>query len=122
MECVRMELGEPDESGRRKPVVIPGSNFIMDVDTVILAIGQRPNPILQATTPGLDISKRGTVVTDKSCRTSREGVFAGGDLSRGGATVILAMEDGQRSAASIDEYLRTRTGVVARDGKETYSN
>lgn len=106
MECVRMELGEPDESGRRRPVVIPGSNFIMDVDTVILAIGQRPNPILQATTPGLDMSKRGTVVVDKYCRTSREGVFAGGDLSRGGATVILAMEDGQRSAAAIHDYLK----------------
>ena len=108
MECVKMELGEPDESGRRRPVVIPGSNFIMDVDTVILAIGQRPNPILQATTPGLDMSKRGTVVVDKSCRTSREGVFAGGDLSRGGATVILAMEDGQRSAAAIHDYLKVR--------------
>ncbi len=106
MECVRMELGEPDESGRRRPVVIPGSNFIMDVDTVILAIGQRPNPILQATTPGLDMSKRGTVVVDKNCRTSRESVFAGGDLSRGGATVILAMEDGQRSAAAIHDYLK----------------
>ncbi len=105
MECVKMELGEPDESGRRKPVVIQGSNFIMDVDTVILAIGQRPNPILQATTPGLNMSKRGTVVVDDSCKTSRESVFAGGDLSRGGATVILAMEDGQRSAAAIHEYL-----------------
>ena len=105
MECTRMELGEPDDTGRRKPVVIPGSNFILDVDTVILAIGQRPNPILQATTPGLSMSKRGTVVVDESCRTSRDRVFAGGDLSRGGATVILAMEDGQRSAAAIDRYL-----------------
>lgn len=109
MECVKMELGEPDESGRRRPVVIPGSNFIMDVDTVILAIGQRPNPILQATTPGLDMSKRGTVVIDKSCQTSRKGVFAGGDLSRGGATVILAMEDGQRSAAAIHDYLTVKS-------------
>ncbi len=104
MECVKMQLGEPDDSGRRKPLVIPGSNFIMDVDTVIFAIGQRPNPILQATTPGVDVSKRGTVVVDKNCQTSRPGVFAGGDLSRGGATVILAMEDGQRSAAAIHEY------------------
>ncbi|HUI31607.1 MAG TPA: NADPH-dependent glutamate synthase [Candidatus Acidoferrales bacterium] len=108
MECVKMQLGEPDASGRRRPVEIPGSGFIMDVDTVILAIGQRPNPILQATTPGLDMSKRGTVVVDKNCQTSRPGVFAGGDLSRGGATVILAMEDGQRSAAAIDEYLENR--------------
>ena len=108
MECVQMELGEPDESGRRKPVVIPGSNFILEVDTVILAIGQRPNPILQATTPGLDMSKRGTVVVDEHGQTSRPGVFAGGDLSRGGATVILAMEDGQRSAASIHDYLKAK--------------
>jgi glutamate synthase (NADPH/NADH) small chain len=109
MECVKMQLGEPDESGRRKPVVMPDSNFIMEVDTVILAIGQRPNPILQATTPGLDMSKRGTVVVDEKCQTSREGVFAGGDLSRGGATVILAMEDGQRSAAAIHEYLSVKS-------------
>ncbi len=108
MECVKMELGEPDESGRRKPVTVPGSNFIMEVDTVILAIGQRPNPILQATTPGLTMSKRGTVVVGQDCQTSRAGVFAGGDLARGGATVILAMEDGQRSAAAIHEYLSVR--------------
>lgn len=108
MECVKMELGEPDESGRRKPVTVPGSNFIMEVDTVILAIGQRPNPILQATTPGLTMSKRGTVVVGQDCQTSRPGVFAGGDLARGGATVILAMEDGQRSAAAIHEYLSVR--------------
>ncbi len=113
MECVKMQLGEPDESGRRRPVVIPGSNFIMEVDTVILAIGQRPNPILQATTPGLNMSKRGTVVVDGSCQTSRDGVFAGGDLARGGATVILAMEDGQRSAAAIHNYLeRSRVETV----------
>ncbi len=112
IECVRMELGEPDESGRRRPVEIKGSNFIMDVDTVILAIGQRPNPILQATTPGLSMSKRGTVVVDKNCQTSRPGIFAGGDLSRGGATVILAMEDGQRSAAAIHEYLDSQKSRV----------
>ena len=108
MECMKMQLGEPDESGRRRPVVIPNSNFIMDVDTVILAIGQKPNPILQATTPGLNMSKRGTVVVDENCKTSRDGVFAGGDLSRGGATVILAMEDGQRSAAAIHNYLEVK--------------
>ncbi len=107
IECVKMQLGEPDESGRRRPVEIRGSNFVMDVDTVVLAIGQRPNPILQATTPGLETSKRGTVVTDKNCQTSRPGVFAGGDLSRGGATVILAMEDGQKAAAAIHDYLQT---------------
>lgn len=107
IECVRMELGEPDADGRRKPIVIPGSNFIMDVDIVIMAIGQRPNPILQATTPGLNMSKRGTVIVDENGQTSRGGVFAGGDLSRGGATVILAMEDGQRSAAAIHDYLKS---------------
>ncbi|MGO9481736.1 MAG: NADPH-dependent glutamate synthase [Candidatus Kryptoniota bacterium] len=112
IECVKMQLGEPDESGRRKPVVIPGSEYVMDVDTVILAIGQRPNPILQATTPGLNMSKRGTVMVDKNCQTSRPGVFAGGDLSRGGATVILAMEDGQRSAAAIHEYLENQKSKV----------
>jgi glutamate synthase (NADPH) small chain len=108
IECIKMQLGEPDESGRRKPMAIPDSNFIIDVDTVILAIGQRPNPILQATTPGLGMSKRGTVIVDKNCQTTRSGVFAGGDLSRGGATVILAMEDGQRSAAAIHEYLENQ--------------
>ncbi len=118
IECVKMQLGEPDESGRRKPAAIPGSNYVMDVDTVILAIGQRPNPILQATTPGLDMSKRGTVVVGKDCQTSRKGVFAGGDLSRGGATVILAMEDGQRSAAAIHEYLEARRLKQAVIGKE----
>ncbi len=108
IECVKMELGEPDADGRRKPIPIPGSNYIMEVETVIIAIGQRPNPILQATTPGLDMSKRGTVVVDEKGQTSRKGVFAGGDLSRGGATVILAMEDGQRSAAAIHEYLQKK--------------
>ncbi len=114
MECIKMQLGEPDASGRRRPVEIPGSNFIMDVDTVILAIGQKPNPILQATTPGLDTSKRGTVVVDKDCQTSRPSVFAGGDLSRGGATVILAMEDGQKAAGAIHEYLETHKSKVKR--------
>jgi len=112
MECVKMKLGEPDASGRRRPVEIPGSSFIMDVDTVILAIGQRPNPILQATTPGLGMSKRGTVVVDENCQTSRPGVFAGGDLSRGGATVILAMEDGQKAAAAINEYLEVQKSQI----------
>ncbi|MCL4509786.1 MAG: NADPH-dependent glutamate synthase [Bacteroidetes bacterium] len=108
IECVKMELGEPDADGRRRPIPISNSNFIMDVDTVIIAVGQRPNPILQATTPGLNMSKRGTVVVDGNGQTSREGVFAGGDLSRGGATVILAMEDGQRSAAAIHDYLKVK--------------
>ena len=105
MECQKMELGEPDESGRRRPVPVKGSEFTLELQTVIEAIGQKPNPIIQATTPGLDTSKRGTVVTNEKQGTSRAGIFAGGDLSRGGATVILAMKDGKEAAAAIHEYL-----------------
>ena len=105
MECQKMELGEPDESGRRRPVPIQGSEFTLELETVIEAIGQKPNPIIQATTPGLETSKRGTVVTNEKQGTSRAGIFAGGDLSRGGATVILAMKDGKEAAAAIHEYL-----------------
>jgi len=108
IECQRMDLGEPDESGRRKPVPVPGSEFVMEVQTVIEAIGQRPNPIVQSTTPGLETSKRGTVVTDESQATSRQGIFAGGDLARGGATVILAMRDGRTAAAAIVRYLAAK--------------
>ena len=106
MECQRMELGEPDESGRRRPVPVKGSEFVVELETVIEAIGQKPNPIIQATTPGLETSKRGTVVTNDKQGTSRGGKFAGGDLSRGGATVILAMKDGKNAAAAIHEYLQ----------------
>jgi glutamate synthase (NADPH/NADH) small chain len=100
-----MELGEPDESGRRRPVAVQGSEFVVEVQTLIEAIGQKPNPIIQSTTPGLDTSKRGTVVTNDAQGTSRPGIFAGGDLSRGGATVILAMRDGKKAAVAIHEYL-----------------
>jgi glutamate synthase (NADPH/NADH) small chain len=105
LECQRMELGEPDESGRRKPVPIPGSEFVIELQTLIEAIGQKPNPIIQATTPGLETTKRGTVVTNESQGTSRQGIFAGGDLARGGATVILAMKDGKAAAQAIHDYL-----------------
>jgi glutamate synthase (NADPH/NADH) small chain len=108
IECQKMELGEPDESGRRKPVPVKGSEYVIDVQTVIEAIGQKPNPIIQATTPGLETSKRGTVVTNDVQRTSREGVFAGGDLARGGATVILAMRDGKIAASAIHEYILSK--------------
>jgi glutamate synthase (NADPH/NADH) small chain len=108
IECQRMELGEPDESGRRRPVPLAGSEFTIDVGTVIEAIGQKPNPIIQATTPGLETSKRGTVVVKQGQITSREGVFAGGDLSRGGATVILAMRDGKIAAQSIHSYILSK--------------
>lgn len=108
IECQRMELGEPDESGRRKPVPIKGSEFVISVQTVVEAVGQKPNPIIQTTTPGLETSKRGTVVVREDQQTSREGIFAGGDLARGGATVILAMRDGKNAAAAIHSYLLRR--------------
>jgi glutamate synthase (NADPH/NADH) small chain len=111
LECRRMELGEPDESGRRRPVPVKGSEFIIDVQTVIEAIGQKPNPIIQSTTPGLTVGKRGTVEVDEKQTTSRPGIFAGGDLSRGGATVILAMRDGKEAAAAIRQYLEGKAEV-----------
>ncbi|MFH2004047.1 MAG: NADPH-dependent glutamate synthase [Bacteroidota bacterium] len=107
LECQRMELGEPDDSGRRKPIHIIVSVYIIEVQNVFEAIGQKPHTIIQATTPGLDVSKRGTVVVDNNTMvTSRPNVFAGGDLIHGGATVILAMHDGKAAAASIHEYLQ----------------
>jgi len=109
LECVRMELGEPDESGRRRPVAVPGSEHVLRVQTVIEAVGQKPNPIVQATTPGLATGRNGVVRVSDSQETSRPGVFAGGDVARGGATVILAMRDGRRAASAIHEYL-TRDG------------
>ncbi|CAG1772674.1 partial glutamate synthase (NADPH/NADH) small chain, partial [uncultured bacterium] len=108
IECQKMELGEPDESGRRRPVAVKGSEFVLPVQTIVEAIGQKPNPIIQSTTPGLSTSKRGTVVTDDGQKTSRPGIFAGGDLARGGATVILAMRDGKNAAAAIHSYLTER--------------
>jgi glutamate synthase (NADPH/NADH) small chain len=108
LECQRMELGEPDESGRRKPVPVPGSEYFLTVDTVIEAIGQQPNPIIQSTTPGLTTGRKGVVVTDDRQQTSRQGIFAGGDLSRGGATVILAMRDGKQAAIAIHSYLLSK--------------
>lgn len=111
IECQKMELGETDEQGRRRPIPIAGSEYTLEVDTVIIAIGQRPNPILQATTPNLEVAKGGVVKVDEEGRTTREGVFAGGDLSRGGATVILAMADGKHAAAAIHRYIQERVSV-----------
>jgi glutamate synthase (NADPH/NADH) small chain len=108
IKCQRMELGEPDASGRRRPIPVEGSEFILPVQTVVEAIGQKPNPIIQATTPGLTTSTRGTVETDETQKTSRQGIFAGGDLSRGGATVILAMHDGKVAATAIHNTLTER--------------
>ena len=105
IECQKMRLGEPDEKGRRRPIPIEDSNFIIDVDTVVVAIGQSPNPIIQQTTPGLETTRWGTIIVDEKGATSREGIFAGGDIARGGATVIQAVADGKLAARSIDEYL-----------------
>ena len=121
LECQRMELGEPDESGRRRPMACAGSEFLLPVQTVIEAIGQRPNPIIQATTPGLAVGRAGVVTVDDEQRTNRPGVFAGGDLARGGATVILAMRDGRRAAASIHQYLQARAARPAAAAMEVWS-
>lgn len=109
MTCIRMELGEPDASGRRRPVEIPGSEFDMDVDTVIMALGTSPNPLIASTTYGLDTNKRKCIIADKSTgATSKDGVYAGGDAVTGAATVILAMGAGKVAAAGIDEYIRNK--------------
>jgi len=109
MKCIRMELGEPDASGRRRPVEIPGSEFTIDVDTVIMSLGTSPNPLISSTTKGLDTNRRKCIVADESNgQTSREGVFAGGDAVTGAATVILAMEAGRAGARGIDEYLSAK--------------
>lgn len=106
MKCVKMELGEPDESGRRRPVEVKGSEFVMDVDTVIMSLGTSPNPLISSTTKGLDINKRKCIVAEEHTgKTSREGVYAGGDAVTGAATVILAMGAGKDAANAIDEYL-----------------
>ncbi len=106
MECIEMELGEPDASGRRKPIAKEGSNFELPVDTVIMSIGTSPNPLIRRTTPGLDTNKRGClIVNEDTMQTTREGVYAGGDAVTGAATVILAMGAGKQAAQSIDEYL-----------------
>ena len=107
IRCIRMELGEPDASGRRSPVEIPGSEFVIDCDCVIMALGTSPNPLISSTTEGLETTRRGGLVADESGQTTRKGVFAGGDAVTGAATVILAMGAGRRAAAAIDEYLKS---------------
>ena len=108
IRCKRMELGEPDASGRRSPKEIPDSDFIIDVDMVIMSIGTSPNPLIANTTPNLEISKWKTIVADEDGRTSRKGVFAGGDIVSGAATVILAMGAGRKAAKAIDEYVKSQ--------------
>jgi len=106
MECLKMELGEPDESGRRRPVPVKGSNYCISFDAAVIAIGNSPNPLIPMTTPGLEISKKGGIVTNpESALTSRPNIWAGGDIVRGAATVISAMGDGRIAAASMHEYL-----------------
>jgi len=108
MECIKMELGEPDASGRRRPVPIEGSNFIMDIDAAVVAIGNGANPLIPQTTEGLNVNKWGNIIADdNTCKTSKKGVFAGGDIVIGAATVILAMGAGRKAAKAIDEYLKT---------------
>lgn len=109
MECVEMELGEPDDSGRRRPVEKKDSNFVLDVDTMIMSIGTSPNPLIRSTTPGLETNRHGCIVTNgDDGLTSREGVYAGGDAVTGAATVILAMGAGKHAAKAIDEYIKSK--------------
>jgi glutamate synthase (NADPH/NADH) small chain len=106
VRCIRMELGEPDESGRRSPVEIPGSEFDIETDTVIMSLGTSPNPLIAKTTAGLETTRRGCLVADENGATTRPGVFAGGDAVTGAATVILAMGAGRKAAAAIHEYVQ----------------
>lgn len=109
MKCIRMELGEPDEKGRRRPVPVPGSEFVLDVNTVIIAIGTSPNPLIKSTTKGLEVNKKGGIVVEEGTGlTSREGVYAGDDAVTGAATVISAMGAGKAAAKAIDEYLSNK--------------
>lgn len=109
IECVKMELGEPDESGRRSPVELADSEFVLDVDCVIMSIGTSPNPLIKSTTDGLEVNRRGGIVVDEATGlTSRDGVFAGGDAVTGAATVILAMGAGKTAAKAIDEYIKAK--------------
>jgi glutamate synthase (NADPH/NADH) small chain len=106
MKCIRMELGEPDASGRRRPVEVPGSEFVMDVDMVIMSLGTSPNPLISSTTAGLETNRWKCIVADEEHgKTTKEGVYAGGDAVTGAATVILAMGAGKAAAQGIDEYL-----------------
>ncbi len=108
IECIKMELGAPDDSGRRRPVEIAGSEFIIDVDSVIMALGTSPNPLIRTTTKGIEANRRGCLIVDENMKTTKEGVYAGGDAVTGAATVILAMGAGKSAAKAIDEYLKTK--------------
>ena len=110
VECIRMKLGEPDDSGRRRPVPIEGANFRMPIDIVVIAIGNSPNPLIPNTTPDIEVAKWGNIVTDlETGKTSKTGVFAGGDVATGAATVILAMGAGKVAARGMHEYMMNET-------------
>ena len=109
VELLRQEMGEPDARGRRSPVPVPGSEWVLDVDTVIIAIGTSPNPLIRNTTQGLEFTRKGGIAANEKGQTSREGIFAGGDAVTGAATVILAMGAGKTGAQSIDEYIKSKS-------------
>jgi len=109
MKCIKMQLGEPDERGRRRPIPIEGSEFVLDVDTVVISIGTSPNPLIKSTTAGLEVNKRGGIIVEEDTgATTKEGVYAGGDAVTGAATVISAMGAGKTAAKAIDEYLSNK--------------
>ena len=109
MKCIKMQLGAPDERGRRRPIPIEGSEFVLDVDTVIISIGTSPNPLIKSTTAGLEVNKRGGIIVEEDTgATTKEGVYAGGDAVTGAATVISAMGAGKTAAKAIDEYLSNK--------------
>jgi glutamate synthase (NADPH/NADH) small chain len=109
MVCLEYELGDPDASGRRKPVPIPNSEYVMGVDTVIMSIGQGPNPLVSQTTPDLALNRNGNIIAEEATgKTSKPGVFAGGDIVTGAATVILAMGAGKKAARAIHDYLKDK--------------
>lgn len=110
VECISMKLGEPDDSGRRRPVPIPDANFMLPIDVAIIAIGNSPNPLVPSTTPDIKTGKWGNIITDPAtCKTSKPGVFAGGDVATGAATVILAMGAGKIAARGIHKYIMDKT-------------
>jgi len=121
IQAIRMQLGEPDDSGRRRPIKIPGSEFTVDCQTVLVAIGQSPNPLVPMTTPDMKVTKWGTVAVDEDGRTSKKGVFAGGDIASGAATVILAMGDGKRAAKAMHKFMMEDPSWPAADVFEKLS-
>ena len=108
MACIEMELGEPDASGRRRPIPVEGSEFVLDVDTVIMSLGTSPNPLIRSTTPGLEVNRKGCLVVNEDHMTTRDQVYAGGDAVTGAATVILAMGAGKEAAAAIDRAMQAK--------------